>query len=110
MRKKTRQIVVVAFAAALAGFLLAAGFWSLNRPQRPAAQQQQQAAQPQGTQQQQGQQPAGQNAQQAAAQQQPQDDGGMLGALGINQPSVNDPMQEASAESDWRVRVPRMIL
>jgi uncharacterized membrane protein YhiD involved in acid resistance len=97
MRRKTRQIVVVAFAAALAGFLLAAGVWSLNRQQRPAQPQQQQAAQ-----QQQGQQQDDQNDQPGAKQ---RDGGGMLGALG-----VNDPMQGASAGSDWRVRIPRMIL
>ena len=104
MRRKTRQIVVVAFAAALAGFLLAVGFWQWNRqqqqPQRaaPPAQQQQPAAQTQGEQ------PAAQNTP-AGAQQQQQDDGGMLSALG-----VNDPMQQPSESSDWRERVPRMIL
>ncbi|MCA1613402.1 MAG: DUF4956 domain-containing protein [Acidobacteria bacterium] len=39
IRRKSRQIVVVAVVAALAGFLLAALFWSLTRtsaPQRPA--------------------------------------------------------------------------
>lgn len=112
MRKKTRQIVVVAFAAALAGFLLAVGFWSTSRQgARPQAQQQQQqqAAQQPGAQ---GQaQPANQNAPAGAQQQrQQQDDGGMLGMLGVNEPSANDPMREASEESDWRVRVPRMIL
>ena len=104
MRRKTRQIVVVAFAAALAGFLLAAGFWSWNRPQppqRPAQEQQQQ-------QQQQGAQGQGAPAQEAAAAQpqpQPQGDGGVLSQLG-----VNDPMTGPSEGSDWRVRVPRMIL
>lgn len=40
IRRKNRQIAVVALVAALAGFLLAALFWSLTRPsatQRPAA-------------------------------------------------------------------------
>ena len=43
IRRKSRQIVVVAVVAALAGFLLAALFWSLTRtstPQRPGGEQQ----------------------------------------------------------------------
>jgi hypothetical protein len=93
MRRKTRQIVVVAFAAALAGFLLAAGFWSLNRQQRPA---QQQAAQQ-----------AGQNAQQGGAQQKQGDDF-VSKFFGLDQPSGQS--QQPTEDADWRVRVPRMIL
>ena len=104
MRRKTRQIVVVAFAAALAGFLLAVGFWSTSRQgAQPQAPPQQQPAAP-GQEQQP---PANQNAQ---AGKQQQDDGGMLDALGVEEPGANDPMQQSSADSDWRVRVPRMIL
>ena len=101
MRRKTRQIVVVAFAAALAGFLLAAGFWSLNRP-RPQAQQQQQAAQ-------QGQQQAGQNAQQAGAQPSPQQqaDGDFFSKFfDLDQPAQQQPLEQEG----WRVRIPRVIL
>jgi uncharacterized membrane protein YhiD involved in acid resistance len=113
MRRKTRQIVVVAFAAALAGFLLAAGYWSLNRPERPARQQQQQqAAQQQTAQQQPDQrQQAGQAAQGGAQQEDDDGDkGGVLGALGVEGGGANDPMQEASVASDWKERIPRMIL
>ena len=99
MRRKTRQIVVVAFAAALAGFLLAAGFWSLNRQQRPAQQQQQQqAAQPQGQQ---------QNAQGGAQQQQSGEDF-VSKLFGLDQPAGQS--QQPTEDADWRVRVPRMIL
>jgi uncharacterized membrane protein YhiD involved in acid resistance len=103
MRRKTRQIVVVAFAAALAGFLLAVAFWSANRQgEGQPLQQQQQAAQPQ----------AGQAAQQPGAQATPQqqDGGGMLEVFGVEEPGANDPLTEPSAGGDWRVRVPRMIL
>jgi hypothetical protein len=106
MRRKTRQIVVVAFAAALAGFLLAAGFWSLNRQQRPAQQQQQpQAAQPQGAQPQ-GQQ---QNAQGGAQQQQQGGDDFVSKLFGLDQPAGQQ-SQQPTEDADWRVRVPRMIL
>jgi uncharacterized membrane protein YhiD involved in acid resistance len=97
MRRKTHQIVVVAFAAALAGFLVTAAIWSLNRPQPQPAQPQQQA----------GPQAEGAPSQEAAAAQpQPQQDGGGV----LNQLGVNDPMAGPSEGSDWRVRVPRMIL
>ncbi|HEY9284039.1 MAG TPA: DUF4956 domain-containing protein [Pyrinomonadaceae bacterium] len=109
MRRKTRQIVVVAFAAALAGFLLAVGFWSTSRQGAQPPQQQQQAARQPAAQQGQTQQ-AGQNAPAGAQQQQQDDDGGVLSMLGVDEPGANDPMQAASAGSDWRERVPRMIL
>jgi uncharacterized membrane protein YhiD involved in acid resistance len=105
MRKKTRQIVVVAFAAALAGFLLAAAFWSMNRPRRPAPQQQQ-AAQQQGAQPQNQQ--AGQNAQGGAPQQQADDDF-VSKLFGLDQPAGQQ-SQQPTEDADWRVRVPRMIL
>jgi len=98
MRRKTRQIVVVAFAAALAGFLLAAAFWSLNRP-RPQRQQQQQAAQQQQGTQQQG--------QQGGAQQQQADEGFFSKFFDLDQPAQP---QSALEQEGWRVRIPRVIL
>ncbi len=104
MRRKTRQIVVVAFAAALAGFLLAAGFWSLNRPQRPAQPQQQGPQQQAGQSAQTNAQQQGQGAQQ---QQGGEDFVSKLFGLG-DQPAAQS--QQPTEDADWRVRVPRMIL
>lgn len=108
MRRKTRQIVVVAFAAALAGFLLAAAFWSMNSRTRPRQQQQAAQQQQQGGAQTQQNPQAGQGAQQSAGAQQQQDDDAFLSKLfGLDVPAQQ---QATTVQEDWRIRVPRIIL
>jgi uncharacterized membrane protein YhiD involved in acid resistance len=107
MRRKTRQIVLVAAVAAVAGFLLAALFWGLSRPapqQRTAAQQQAaQGATDDATAARDGAAPAATT----GAQTNPPPTGDFFTDLfGADQPATTPPRP---AEG-WRVTVPRIIL